>query len=69
MAASDEVISCDPGEVGDVLGEHDIAACYCAREDVGIRPSCQSQFGGGGSLDLYPPQCHGQGGRIHFIEQ
>ena len=69
MAAADNMLAADPGEVADVLGENRVALVNRDGEHVDVRPTSKPALDHGNGVDALSPQRHGQRGRVHLVEE
>jgi len=69
MPTRSDVLTAEPGDVTDILGQQRISPGSRSRKDVGIRPTRHPEFGHGCGIDALIPQHLREFHRIHLIEE
>lgn len=69
MPPSGDVLTAQPGEVADILGEQSLSAVGRGRENVGVRPVRHSQLSHGNGIDALIPQRLRRLVRVHLVEK
>ena len=69
MPPGGDMLTAEPGEVTDVLGEQRVPAIGRSGEDVGIRPAYQPQLRHRDRLDALIPKHLSMLARVHLVEE